>query len=183
MTDRLTDEQIAAIRDGCEGLERGRLTLMNSTAIRALATEALESRAEIARLTRERDEARKWERLYEVELSRTMLAFGHRFTLVPPDGGDVRPREAAKSAIEALAAAEAQRDEALAKVARMREALASIKADLPYVMGWNEGFDHAFSETLRFPTMLRKMWSGSEVQSWLDEKRKIAMAGREEKLS
>lgn len=24
--------------------------------------------------------------------------------------------------------------------------------------------------TLRFPTMLRKMWAGSEVQSWLDER-------------
>lgn len=79
------------------------------------------------------------------------------------------------------AVAEARIAKLEADNARMRMNLTDIKADLPYVMGWGEGFDHAFSETLRFPTMLRKMWSGSEIQSWLDEQRKIAMAGREEK--
>jgi hypothetical protein len=97
---RLTDQQVIAARS------HGRMT--GRYAEEALAIEVQESRAEIARLTKERDEERKWERLHEVELNRTMLVLGHRFTLVPPDGGNVRPREAAKSAIDALAAAEAR---------------------------------------------------------------------------
>lgn len=51
-----------------------------------------------------------------------------------------------------------------------------ITTDLPYVMGWNHGFNHALRETLNmsFPTMLRKMWSGGEVQKWLDERIQVA---------
>jgi hypothetical protein len=106
---KLTDEQIAALRDDMKpGFYIPPWDIPLPATILAIATEVLESRAEIARLTKERDEARKWERLHEVELNRTMLVLGHRFTLVPPDGGDVRPREAAKSAIDALAAAEAR---------------------------------------------------------------------------
>ena len=47
-----------------------------------------------------------------------------------------------------------------------------LREDAPYIVGWNAGFEHAMRETLKmqFPTMLRKMWSGEEVQSWLSEK-------------
>jgi hypothetical protein len=42
--------------------------------------------------------------------------------------------------------------------------------------------DACVIEQMRFPTMLRKMWSGQEVQSWLqeqaDEKRRKAGIGR-----
>ncbi len=31
-------------------------------------------------------------------------------------------------------------------------------------------WDIKSSKPLKFPTMLRKMWSGSEVQRWLDDK-------------
>jgi glycine/D-amino acid oxidase-like deaminating enzyme len=75
----------------------------------------------IERLTRERDEATRWTMRFETDLNRTMLALGDRFTLALPDGGDVHPHEAAKAAIDALAAAEAriteltrERDEARA---------------------------------------------------------------------
>jgi hypothetical protein len=58
-------------------------------------------------------------------------------------------------------------------LATAEAALEDIRQDLPYVMGFNAGFDHAMDETLQmqFPTMLRKMWLGGEVQKWLDEKK------------
>jgi len=68
-------------------------------------------------------------------------------------------REAADR-IEALEAALAK---AVAEVER-------VQSDREYVIGWNAGFEHV-NGPLRFPTMLRKMWSGSEVQVWLDEQR------------
>jgi hypothetical protein len=103
---RLTDEQVEALRQRCDEAERALKEATLVTGEMGIELSALKARVE--RLTKERDEARKWERLHEVELNRTMLVLGHRFTLVPPDGGDVRPREAAKSAIDALAAAEAR---------------------------------------------------------------------------
>lgn len=38
-------------------------------------------------------------------------------------------------------------------------------------MGWKYGFDAGKEQTkpLRFPTELRKMWTGAEVQDWLDK--------------
>ena len=58
------------------------------------------------------------------------------------------------------------------------EALARHREDREYVIGWNDGFDHALTKivALQFPTMLRKMWSGSEVQAWLDARVKEARA-------
>lgn len=56
-----------------------------------------------------------------------------------------------------------------AENARLVEELKEHRSDLSYVIGWNAGFEHAFKEDLKFPTMLRKMWSGGEVQRWLDE--------------
>jgi hypothetical protein len=44
-----------------------------------------------------------------------------------------------------------------------------ITSDREYVIGFNAGWDEAVAQTLRFPTMLRKMWSGGEVQKWIDE--------------
>jgi hypothetical protein len=65
-----------------------------------------------------------------------------------------------------------------ARVATMEEALTRHHEDREYVIGWNDGFDHALTKivALQFPTMLRKMWSGSEVQAWLDARVKEARA-------
>jgi hypothetical protein len=64
----------------------------------------------------------------------------------------------------------------LARVRELEADLKNIQQDLPYVMGWNAGFDHALKETLKlqFPKMLRKMWSGGEVQKWIDEAKATA---------
>lgn len=70
-----------------------------------------------------------------------------------------------------LAALRARAEKAEREADRVRE-------DDGYGIGWNSGFEHAIKETLNlnFPTMLRKMWSGGEVQSWIDEKVAIARA-------
>ena len=67
-----------------------------------------------------------------------------------------------------------------ARVVELEGELKSLRADLPYVVGWNDGFDHALDETvkLQFPTMLRKMWSGGEVQKWIDERKAEARSAR-----
>jgi hypothetical protein len=49
---------------------------------------------------------------YAHEIHRTHAALGDRFTLVPPDGGDVKLHEAAKAAVDALSAAEARAEKA-----------------------------------------------------------------------
>ena len=58
---RMTDDQIAAIRDGCEGraTREQPLILANPEAIHALATEVLESRAEIKRLRVQLDDTQE----------------------------------------------------------------------------------------------------------------------------
>ena len=58
-----------------------------------------------------------------------------------------------------------------ARITDLEAKLREIRQDMPYVMGWNAGFDHALNETikLKFPTMLRKMWSGREVAEWLNK--------------
>lgn len=63
---------------------------------------------------------------------------------------------------------------------KLRELLDAMCADLPYVVGWNHGFDHALDETvkLQFPTMIRKMWSADEVQKWIDQRKTEAHAAR-----
>jgi hypothetical protein len=45
-----------------------------------------------------------------------------------------------------------------------------VISDRPYITGWNAGFEYVHGP-LRFPTMLRKMWSGAEVQDWLNTQR------------
>jgi hypothetical protein len=61
-------------------------------------------------------------------------------------------------------------DTLTARVGELERQIRDHHSDLPYVMGWNSGFDHAVKELfkLKFPTMPRKMWSGSEVQGWID---------------
>jgi hypothetical protein len=177
MTDRLTDEQIAAIRDGCEdvtpgpwdyvpdhfsdgsikrrsvcverskydwidlisdlnnALDAAHIARCDPDTIRAIATELLERRAaEAAR------------QATDDEISADLLQWADS---IDADGDDLRPllRRAAAALIDRLAqiksavdgaakfadratalsaratTAEAQRDEALAKVARLREAL------------------------------------------------------------
>lgn len=51
---------------------------------------------------RERDEEMKWVERYSEEDDRTRRAIGDEFTLVPPDGGDVKTHEAAESLRAAL---------------------------------------------------------------------------------
>jgi len=78
-------------------------------------------------------------------------------------------RDAAHEATRAEAA-EAEVATLRARVAKMEGVLARHREDREYVIGWNDGFDHALTKivSLQFPTMLRKMWSGGEVQAFLD---------------
>ena len=130
--------------------------------------EAME--AQILNLVRERDEARA-----EVAADEQIIAQRDSYhewadKLAHAIGGlDVgehsninNPWQNAIEMAEALhtraEAAEKERDEA-------REEAANLRQDQPYIIGWNEGWDEAFSR-LRFPTMLRKMWSGGEAVSY-----------------
>ncbi len=103
--DRLRAEVQALARDalgaGCQAWE-------NNT--RAVTAEA------------ERDKLRD-------EDDATRRALGERFTLVPPDGGDVKTHEAAKAAIETLAVVERERDrstEAHERAAAERDRLRNV---------------------------------------------------------
>lgn len=80
------------------------------------------------------------------------------------DWPEVRPISASelREAAAALTAAEARIKMLEAKVAR-------VQSDREYIIGWNAGWDEAAEQTLTFPTMLRKMWSGGEVQKWIDQ--------------
>lgn len=72
-------------------------------------------------------------------------------------------QNAAVEAATALTAAQARIRELEAEVARVR-------SDREYIIGFNAGWDEAAEQTLLFPTMLRKMWSGDEVQKWIDQR-------------
>jgi hypothetical protein len=139
---KLTDEQIAAIRDGCEGVPafRWQHTHVSPDTIHALATELLERRAteaakdaEIERLTREARDAD----VYWAKLSLAYNAVPCQFILDPPDGGDVPLNEGIRRLDAARISAEAQRDEALAKVARLREALEPFAKAAEYLDAHN----------------------------------------------
>lgn len=45
----------------------------------------------------------------------------------------------------------------------------NLNTELSHIYNNKEKFEN-FINSLRFPTMLRKQWSGREVQEWLDEK-------------
>jgi len=67
-------------------------------------------------------------------------------------------------------AAEAALDDLRPRLAAAEGEAERVKSDREYIIGWNDGFAHVHGP-LRFPTMLRKMWSGREVQAWLDAQR------------
>ena len=70
----------------------------------------------------------------------------------------------------ALAAKDAEIERLTKERDEARAEIEDGKLENGYVIGWNSGWDEAF-QRLKFPTMLRKMWSGGEVQRWLDERR------------
>ncbi len=72
---------------------------------------------------RERDEEMKWVERYSEEDDRTRRAIGDEFTLVPPDGGDVKTHEAAESLRAALDEARATNTRLRAIIARCATAL------------------------------------------------------------
>lgn len=75
--------------------------------------------ARVAELGRERDDQRAWcDRLMEGD-RKTRIALGERFTLVPPDGGDVKTHEGARAAIETLATLEADAVDYRARIAKL----------------------------------------------------------------
>ena len=70
---------------------------------------------------------------------------------------------------------ETERRIAMAACVGLREALAEQPAPVQepvekhYVDGGHIVYPAAQRQRVVFPTMLRKMWSGGEVQAWLDE--------------
>lgn len=67
----------------------------------------------------------------------------------------------------------------IAEVERLRAQVERVTSDREYIIGFNAGWSEAVAQNLQFPTMLRKMWSGSEVQRWIDD----AMAAARSALS
>ena len=65
-----------------------------------------------------------------------------------------------------------------ADLAALRAEVERVRSDREFVIGWNDGWQEAIKQNLRFPTMLRKMWSGGEVQAWIDEAMGAAKAQR-----
>ena len=61
---------------------------------------------------------------------------------------------------------------------RLRQKIKDLTSDLLFVTGWNAGFEHAIQEALnlKFPAHIRKMWSGDEVQKWIDHQTSEARA-------
>lgn len=58
---------------------------------------------------------------------------------------------------------------ARAEIAVLREDVKRVQSDREYIIGFNAGWDEAINMNLApFPTMLRKLWSGHEVQQWID---------------
>ena len=56
-----------------------------------------------------------------------------------------------------------------AEVERLRAQVERVTSDREYIIGFNAGWSEAVAQNLQFPTMLRKMWSGGEVQRWIDD--------------
>lgn len=65
-------------------------------------------------------------------------------------------------------------DHAIPAAQSLRQAIAELESQEPddltiaYMSGYHDGKKPQRTKVV-FPTMLRKMWSGSEVQAWLDE--------------
>jgi hypothetical protein len=109
------------------------LVLMTGLERAAALIRALEARAEKAE--RERDEALDAECKQFEEAMQAYRAFGGRFTLTMPDGGDVKLHEAVISAMSALNASEA-------RVKALEEALNAahcyIDASEPELREWGK---------------------------------------------
>jgi hypothetical protein len=80
-------------------------------------------------------------------------------------------RKATKQAADAIAALRAENERLVRERDEARIEVADSKLENGYFIGWNSGWDDAFGR-MKFPTMLRKMWSGGEVQAWLDERKR-----------
>jgi hypothetical protein len=99
---------------------------------------------------------------------------GHGLRLMNLDDGDHNFAANGALIVAAVNALPGLLDEIDALRARVEELKAEIadgKQENGYIIGWNSGWDEAFAR-LKFPTMLRKMWSGGEVQSWLDDRKR-----------
>ena len=81
-----------------------------------------------------------------------------------------RLREAVQERDDLLDNERGGRAAAIARAEKAEGEITHYRQDTGYVLGWNAGWDEAFGR-LKFPTMLRKMWSGGEVQRWLDEQK------------
>lgn len=74
----------------------------------------------------------------------------------------------------------------LRKVIELAEAALAAKDDLIAALRAQSRADTDEIERLRaaldmkFPTMLRKMWSGQEVQKWLDDRAREALEAKDE---
>jgi hypothetical protein len=138
--------------------------------IRALATEVLESRAAEERWRSNSRETFDAMVAMRNDINEHIPLPSIESDLARGPGNDVFCAEVAQGVVTTLAAKDAEiarltkeRDEARAEIA-------DSKLENGYVIGWNSGWDEAF-QRLKFPTMLRKMWSGGDVQRWLDERR------------
>jgi hypothetical protein len=149
---KLDDKQIAAIRDGTEGVTPGPWALSK----RSRYKQSIDGGAWfefckiVVRMKGDPDD----------ELAG--LANASHIARCDPD----TIRSLATEVLESRAEIERlmkERDEERAEIA-------DSKLENGYVIGWNSGWDEAF-QRLKFPTMLRKMWSGGDVQRWLDERR------------
>jgi hypothetical protein len=149
MTDKLTDEAIAAIRDGCEGqvARKQPLTIVNPDTIRALATEVLEARAllaakdaEIERLKKERDEAQSEMLAWRIAVQR-LTPGGSEFTtpqsvidwVVRVRADDFETKKRDVLAKRALAARVAELEGALASEKAERELLQDVLDSRPAI--------------------------------------------------
>lgn len=134
-----------------------------------------------AELAKEREQVRGLMKTLAAYTDRALAAEAERDRLKVER--DAESRNAGRYADEALAlrgdiaAADALRimwhDRALtaaeARVELLEAEVARIQSDREYIIGFNAGWDEAAEQTLTFPTMLRKMWSGGEVQKWIDQ--------------
>ena len=64
------------------------------------------------------------------------------------------------------------------RVQELEKELERLRSDREFVVGFNEGWHAAIEQNFQFPTMLRKMWSGSEVQGWINKQFQSALEAR-----
>lgn len=171
-----TPETVAALVERRSGIEmiarhRFRLDADNNCAeidshglAEEIDTALATLQSENERLTRERDEAldlaqRSTRRLAETAEPGFIGAFARRDAAIAERDQFKARALAAESRVSALQA----------EVERLTGEVKRVQSDREYVIGWNDGWNEAAEQTLTFPTMLRKMWSGGEVQQWINQ--------------